>query len=143
MEPLYSTNGAPHSPPTQSLNATFSDPPQVPHNMVTGSLSQVLNAEFVQGGAALQAPESGSTKQGLKRRRTDNSRAIMSYPRKRAVTACQLCRHRKTKCNNERPKCKLCADVGADCVYEDRADHSSYVGSFWISLNQFALRLPF
>lgn len=60
-----------------------------------------------------------------KRRTTEKSRSAMSYPRKRAVTACQLCRQRKTKCSNTRPKCKLCADAGADCVYGDPLDHSS------------------
>lgn len=60
-----------------------------------------------------------------KRPRVDPSRTSMSYPRKRAVTACQLCRTRKTKCSNARPKCKFCADTGAECVYEDSLDHSS------------------
>ncbi|RDW69228.1 hypothetical protein BP6252_08248 [Coleophoma cylindrospora] len=61
-----------------------------------------------------------------KRPRMEKSRTGMSYPRKRAVTACQLCRVRKTKCNNARPKCRLCEDSGAECIYEDRADHSSF-----------------
>ncbi|KAL6412655.1 hypothetical protein AUP68_03860 [Ilyonectria robusta] len=61
-----------------------------------------------------------------KRPRVDPSRTSMSYPRKRAVTACQLCRTRKTKCSNARPKCKFCSDTGAECVYEDSLGHSSF-----------------
>jgi hypothetical protein len=55
-----------------------------------------------------------------------HSRSTMSYPRRRATTACTLCRARKTKCNNARPQCSLCAEIGANCVYEDRSDLSSF-----------------
>ncbi|KAL1979472.1 hypothetical protein VTN96DRAFT_5716 [Rasamsonia emersonii] len=48
----------------------------------------------------------------------------MSYPRKRAVSACQLCRRRKTKCDNVRPTCGFCASIGATCVYQ--ASHTDY-----------------
>ncbi|CAI7596264.1 unnamed protein product [Penicillium pancosmium] len=51
----------------------------------------------------------------------------MSYPRKRAVTACQLCRRRKTKCDNVRPTCGFCANIGSSCVYQaPEADYSSF-----------------
>ncbi|KAJ5096205.1 hypothetical protein NUU61_005561 [Penicillium alfredii] len=50
----------------------------------------------------------------------------MRYPRKRAVTACQLCRARKTKCDNQRPSCRICLSVGVPCQYADRTDHSSF-----------------
>ncbi|RPB24475.1 hypothetical protein L211DRAFT_807714 [Terfezia boudieri ATCC MYA-4762] len=46
------------------------------------------------------------------------SRAAVSYPRKRAIAACQVCRGRKTKCDNERPSCGFCRQAGATCVYE-------------------------
>lgn len=48
-----------------------------------------------------------------------NQRA--TFPRKRSVTACQLCRTRKTKCNNDRPICSQCISLNAQCVYEDEA----------------------
>lgn len=44
-----------------------------------------------------------------------------TFPRKRSVTACQLCRTRKTKCNNDRPICSQCLSLNAQCVYEDEA----------------------
>ncbi|KAJ4271437.1 hypothetical protein NW762_000139 [Fusarium torreyae] len=39
--------------------------------------------------------------------------------RKRAVTACQFCRVRKTKCDNVRPTCSFCVRHRAKCVYAD------------------------
>lgn len=51
----------------------------------------------------------------------------MVYPRKRAAIACQLCRSRKSKCDNRRPTCGACSQAGAQCVYWDlRSDHSSF-----------------
>lgn len=54
------------------------------------------------------------------------------YRRRRAVTACQACRARKTKCDNMRPVCGFCARNAAQCVYDDAAtggDHSTYVNA--------------
>ena len=42
------------------------------------------------------------------------------FPRKRSATACQLCRNRKTKCDNGRPVCASCCELGAECVYMDQ-----------------------
>lgn len=44
---------------------------------------------------------------------------IRRLPRRRAATACQLCRARKTKCDNNRPSCGYCIFQGARCVYSD------------------------
>ncbi len=60
-----------------------------------------------------------------KRARNDVTRSSMSYPRRRAVRACQLCRTRKTKCNNFRPVCGACSQINATCIYDDNSDHSS------------------
>lgn len=62
-----------------------------------------------------------------KRRRTDSSRLGVTYPRKRAVAACRLCRSRKVKCNNARPSCGSCIASKAQCVYDDPEDYSAYV----------------
>ncbi|KAH6618790.1 hypothetical protein C7974DRAFT_441275 [Boeremia exigua] len=43
-------------------------------------------------------------------------RGSASYPRKRAVTACQVCRARRTKCDNAKPACTFCVKVGAKCI---------------------------
>ncbi|OLN97276.1 Positive regulator of purine utilization 6 [Colletotrichum chlorophyti] len=57
-----------------------------------------------------------------KRQRTDSF-----YPRRRSIMACNVCRARKSRCDNVRPSCGFCVSSGADCVYEDsRSDFSNY-----------------
>lgn len=43
------------------------------------------------------------------------SRGSAAYPRKRAVTACQVCRARRTKCDQKKPSCSFCESIGAVC----------------------------
>jgi hypothetical protein len=54
------------------------------------------------------------------------SRESASYARRRAGTACFVCRSRKTKCDNQRPVCGFCRATGGACGYPDDApsDHS-------------------
>lgn len=52
-------------------------------------------------------------------------RGTASYPRKRAVTACQVCRARRTKCDNLKPTCSFCLKVGATCI-QSSVDLSSF-----------------
>lgn len=61
-----------------------------------------------------------------KRPRPETHRPEHVYPRKRAITACRLCRHRKVKCNNQRPVCGACSASNASCIYEDAEDHSVF-----------------
>ncbi|RFU25809.1 hypothetical protein B7463_g10519, partial [Scytalidium lignicola] len=49
-------------------------------------------------------------------RKRPAARGTAAYPRKRAVTACQVCRARRTKCDNKKPTCSFCEKVGATCV---------------------------
>lgn len=42
--------------------------------------------------------------------------------RKRAATACQFCRLRKTKCDNVHPVCGFCRHHHATCVYGDEGE---------------------
>ncbi|KAG5980158.1 hypothetical protein E4U55_004346 [Claviceps digitariae] len=54
---------------------------------------------------------------GLQRKMSDSG---VEYPRKRAAIACELCRSRKSRCDSNKPKCKLCTELGAaDCVYRE------------------------
>ncbi|KAF4963197.1 hypothetical protein FSARC_8775 [Fusarium sarcochroum] len=46
------------------------------------------------------------------------SRPSSTYARKRAVKACQVCRARRTKCDQKRPVCSFCAKAGVECVFE-------------------------
>nr|RBQ96218.1 hypothetical protein FVER53263_13302 [Fusarium verticillioides] len=57
------------------------------------------------------------------RRRADSHRASISrpgstYARKRAIKACQVCRARRTKCDQQRPACSFCVKAGVQCVFE-------------------------
>jgi hypothetical protein len=49
-------------------------------------------------------------------RKRPTPRGTAAYPRKRAVTACQVCRARRTKCDNKKPSCSFCEKVGAKCI---------------------------
>jgi Fungal Zn(2)-Cys(6) binuclear cluster domain len=44
-------------------------------------------------------------------------------PRQRAIRACQLCRSRRVKCDNKKPRCSACVRAGAECIqnHEDNA----------------------
>ena len=44
-------------------------------------------------------------------------RGTAAYPRKRANKACQVCRARRTKCDNKKPSCSFCEKVGTQCVW--------------------------
>lgn len=52
-------------------------------------------------------------------------RGTAAYPRKRAVSACQVCRARRTKCDNAKPACSFCRKVGAVCI-QSAVDLSSF-----------------
>jgi len=59
-----------------------------------------------------------------KRTQLVSNRATHSYPRKRALAACNTCRVRKIKCNNAKPICSSCETSGAQCIYENHGDLS-------------------
>lgn len=52
-------------------------------------------------------------------------RGTASYKRRRAVKACQVCRARRTKCDNRKPSCSFCIKVGATCI-QSPTDLSSF-----------------
>ncbi|KAK5146929.1 hypothetical protein LTR32_001538 [Rachicladosporium monterosium] len=47
------------------------------------------------------------------------SQDTLDYPRRRATIACEICRSRKSRCDGIKPKCKLCSELGAECVYRE------------------------
>ncbi|CAG8171058.1 unnamed protein product [Penicillium olsonii] len=49
------------------------------------------------------------------------SRGSSAYARKRAVIACQVCRSRRTKCDQKKPACSFCVSIGAECVSDPPA----------------------
>ena len=47
------------------------------------------------------------------------SQDATDYPRRRATIACEICRSRKSRCDGTKPKCRLCTELGAQCVYRE------------------------
>jgi hypothetical protein len=45
-------------------------------------------------------------------------RSANASVRKRALVACELCRSKKTKCDNSRPSCESCARLRVKCLYK-------------------------
>ncbi|KAI5249028.1 hypothetical protein E4T43_01154 [Aureobasidium subglaciale] len=43
----------------------------------------------------------------------------LDYPRKRAIIACEICRSRKSRCDGGKPRCKLCIELDARCIYRE------------------------
>src|SRR4051812_18190648 len=35
------------------------------------------------------------------------------------VLQCEICRSRKSRCDGTKPKCKLCTELGAECIYRE------------------------
>jgi Fungal Zn(2)-Cys(6) binuclear cluster domain len=61
-------------------------------------------------------PAASSAGSGAASGRRPAPRGTAAYPRKRANTACQVCRARRTKCDNKKPACSFCERVGAKCI---------------------------
>ncbi|KAF2658597.1 hypothetical protein K491DRAFT_592537 [Lophiostoma macrostomum CBS 122681] len=53
-------------------------------------------------------------------------RTAAMYNRRRAVTACEPCRRRKTRCDNVRPVCGFCSANQGRCTYPDNAGGNDY-----------------
>ncbi|KAK7408949.1 hypothetical protein QQX98_008893 [Neonectria punicea] len=109
--------------------------PSDPYAVCQATSDPSQDNSAIEGGNAFPAisPSAGrrvaedlATSPPRKRQRSEASRADAAYPRKRAITACRLCRSRKVKCNNARPCCGNCEASKAVCVYEDSQDISSF-----------------
>jgi Fungal Zn(2)-Cys(6) binuclear cluster domain len=77
------------------------------------------------GASAPRVSPPGRKKSSLKQDAGRMSSA-KDYPRRRALQACQICRARKTKCDNERPSCGSCDALGVECSYNE-APASKYL----------------
>lgn len=91
-------------------------PPPAP---LSGQQKPVLNSPLVQESKKRPHSQVQAT-----------SRAATTYPRKRALTACDTCRLKKIKCDNVRPRCGSCIKNGnMNCHYrtdDQQKDYSSY-----------------
>ncbi|EXL81585.1 hypothetical protein FOPG_05277 [Fusarium oxysporum f. sp. conglutinans race 2 54008] len=70
--------------------------------------------DSMSNGAQKVSSDEGSNT--LKRRNTETG---VDYPRRRATIACEVCRSRKSRCDGTKPKCKLCTELGAECIYRE------------------------
>jgi len=68
------------------------------------------------GSALTAVSQSSGSGSGSGSKRRPAPRGTAAYPRKRANTACQVCRARRTKCDNKKPSCSFCERVGAKCI---------------------------
>ena len=81
----------------------------------------------------VQQPDQEQWKENRKRNHSlmqQTTRVAATYPRKRALTACDTCRLKKIKCDNVRPRCGSCIKNGnLNCHYrtdDQQKDYSSY-----------------
>ncbi|KAL2111554.1 hypothetical protein VUR80DRAFT_9837 [Thermomyces stellatus] len=72
--------------------------------------------DVMSGSNQAKTPSDEGSINPLKRRNPDSS---VDYPRRRATIACEVCRSRKSRCDGTKPKCKLCTELGAECVYRE------------------------
>ncbi|KAK8205925.1 hypothetical protein IWZ01DRAFT_59852 [Phyllosticta capitalensis] len=89
-----------------------------PRNMSQSSAdkdSRGDGRQSIANGATACNTLDGSGSNAKKRPSTDT----IDYPRRRAIIACEICRSRKSRCDGNRPKCRLCTELNADCVYRE------------------------
>ncbi|KAL6891891.1 hypothetical protein GGI43DRAFT_414492 [Trichoderma evansii] len=93
-----------------------------------GDLNTTTAAHTASSNISLGGPSSPLDATDISSRRPGKrpaARGTAFYPRKRANTACQVCRARKTKCDNKKPACSYCVSVGATCI-QSPVDLSSF-----------------
>lgn len=101
-------------------------------NFDSGSDSDQSSTGVPEDGAQSEFAPIPLTEDGSRNRSSDvrkspstQTRRNRRTNRRRALTACQLCRARKTKCDNKRPSCGSCSVSGASCIYTEPVDNSS------------------
>ncbi|KAL1974323.1 hypothetical protein VTN31DRAFT_4527 [Thermomyces dupontii] len=90
--PNQQQDPAPAAPPSEASGSSTST--------TTPSISELLRSKL----------------ENENSRRRPAPRGTAAYPRKRANRACQVCRARRTKCDNKKPSCSFCEKVGAKCI---------------------------
>lgn len=100
-------------------------------NRTLSNDSQAIDSGDSEGRPALKRARSSYDKQvrveavdhvnGANDDETGRTRSTdpLDYPRRRATIACEICRSRKSRCDGARPKCKLCSELNAECVYRE------------------------
>ncbi|KAF2656022.1 C6 zinc finger domain-containing protein [Lophiostoma macrostomum CBS 122681] len=114
------------------LKSTLKSPHllESPNGFYTGSfkkrprnMSQSSGTDREMSNDTTHAPSNGTapTSNGEHRASTKKrpSTDTIDYPRRRATIACEICRSRKSRCDGSRPKCRLCTELNAECIYRE------------------------
>lgn len=111
----HTTPLSPQRPPL--LTTTRASPGSLGIYLISMASSMPFNRDSQ---PAMAGATSGNKRKG--------SRSRSSYPRKRALIACETCRQRKTKCDNQRPTCGGCVEMQIQCQYKTSSlDVSTFV----------------
>jgi hypothetical protein len=97
--------------PTLGDNSDFRDPFHARKRS-----SRTTDDDVGTGGSRTSPPGRKKSQPKLDSGRMSSAK---DYPRRRALQACQICRARKTKCDNERPSCGSCDALGVECSYNE------------------------
>ncbi|KAF2457545.1 hypothetical protein BDY21DRAFT_28567 [Lineolata rhizophorae] len=91
-----------------------------PRNMSQSSTERDLSGDKppLSAGAAPAATNGADSRQTTNPKKRPSTDTI-DYPRRRATIACEICRSRKSRCDGSRPKCRLCTELNAECVYRE------------------------
>jgi Fungal Zn(2)-Cys(6) binuclear cluster domain len=104
--------------PRESNEQLYS-PQYQPH---PSGANPVANAQRESPPLKRPLPEAGNspTSNGtpVAKRRETNGDSKVFPTRRRALQACEACRAKKSKCDNERPSCGSCIQHGIECVYK-------------------------
>lgn len=102
----------PNLPPRHMLN----HPPSQPPNPNTSFHHRPL----------LPAPPHSEPSRGASSPSANLIATIPTIPKRQsASSACDLCRTKKTKCDNQRPSCRRCLQVNVPCVYDADVNETS------------------
>lgn len=52
--------------------------------------------------------------------------------RPKTTLACDVCRHRKSRCDGARPKCSYCLNAGLDCIYRGPPTLDPTLGELYV-----------
>ncbi|KAF1963413.1 hypothetical protein CC80DRAFT_541347 [Byssothecium circinans] len=93
-----------------------------PRNMSQSSSTDREMSSETTSTAPNGVPPTSNSANGIEPRATAKKRPstdTIDYPRRRATIACEICRSRKSRCDGTRPKCRLCTELNAECVYRE------------------------
>ncbi|ORY07511.1 hypothetical protein BCR34DRAFT_18299 [Clohesyomyces aquaticus] len=103
---FYSGNGL--------LNGSFK---KRPRNMSQSSgTDREMSSDTTHAPNGAAPTSNGEPRSNNKKRPSTDT---IDYPRRRATIACEICRSRKSRCDGSRPKCRLCTELNAECIYRE------------------------